>query len=200
MRRGLRKKEVGFSLIELLAVAAVVLVVAAIVAPNIINAMHNVRLRSSANSVSGALQSARQLAVHDNAFYYICSDNSSGTTYVRTSSTTCTSPTPIGSRQQLGQNIDIATSGMPTGPTFTGFTPQAQDVPLAFNSRGLPCVIVSGSNCANNVYVGTAQQTVGFVRYLKDTRSNGSVGWAAVVVTPAGRVQLWQYDGSNWKH
>ncbi len=41
--------------------------------------------------------------------------------------------------------------------------------------------------------------TVGFVYYIQQTRAFGAVGWAAVSVTPAGRIRVWTYDGTAWE-
>jgi hypothetical protein len=66
-----------------------------------------------------------------------------------------------------------------------GFTPQTGDP--SFNSRGLPCVYDSGV-CTTNV---------GFIYYFKDERVSGG-GWAAISISPAGRIKRWFWSGSDW--
>jgi hypothetical protein len=66
-----------------------------------------------------------------------------------------------------------------------GYTPQTGDV--SFNSRGLPCANL-GLTCPNN----------GFVYYFKDTRRTGNSGWAAVSISPAGRIKKWFWGGTAW--
>jgi len=60
----------------------------------------------------------------------------------------------------------------------------------SFNSSGSPCVY-SGVLCTN---AGSA----GFIEYFKDNRIGGSGGWAAISVTPAGRIKRWFWSGSAW--
>src|SRR2546423_8217332 len=59
----------GFSLVELLVVVAVILVVAAVATPNIVNALRTQRLRGTAGDYASLLQRARIRAVEDNRFY-----------------------------------------------------------------------------------------------------------------------------------
>ena len=57
---------------------------------------------------------------------------------------------------------------------------------LAFNARGLPCNYTTPPACI-------APAATYFVYYL-----NGAPGWAAVVVTIAGRTRVVVWDGANW--
>jgi hypothetical protein len=66
-----------------------------------------------------------------------------------------------------------------------GFTPQT--VLPSFNARGLPCVFDAG-NCTNH----------GFLYYFKDTSMAGGQGWAALSITPAGRIKKWYWSGQEW--
>jgi hypothetical protein len=36
------------------------------------------------------------------------------------------------------------------------------------------------------------------VVYFTDTRTVGTPGWAAVTISPAGRVASWIWNGSSW--
>ena len=83
-----------------------------------------------------------------------------------------------------------------TTPTGTGAPPELTSAELSFtavtsdpsfNSRGLPCEYVSGV-CTNK----------GFVYYFKDTRPLGASRWAAVSISPAGRIKRWFWTGTNW--
>src|SRR5438552_210581 len=56
----------GFSLVELVVVVAIVLVLAAIAVPNMMNVIGNSRLRAAASSLSGLLQNSRMQAVKQN--------------------------------------------------------------------------------------------------------------------------------------
>src|SRR5713101_1325369 len=63
VRRG---RTSGFSLLEIVIVVFVVLVVMAIAVPNVLLAVANVRLRSSAGDLAGLMQQARILAARTN--------------------------------------------------------------------------------------------------------------------------------------
>ena len=67
----MKTKPSGFSLIELLIVIAIIMVVAAMATPNVMNAINNIRLRGSAGDVAGLLQQCRQAALHDNRYYTV---------------------------------------------------------------------------------------------------------------------------------
>jgi len=64
-----RKAARGFSLLELVAVAGITVLIAAMATPRILVAMETVRLRSAANSVAGVLQNTRMAAVKSNSYY-----------------------------------------------------------------------------------------------------------------------------------
>src|SRR5229473_1471779 len=66
-----RHRTNGFSLIELLIVVFVVMVVAALAVPNILLAVSNIRLRSSAGDLAGLMQQARILAAKNNTTYTV---------------------------------------------------------------------------------------------------------------------------------
>ena len=61
----------------------------------------------------------------------------------------------------------------------------------SFNARGLPCIATAAA-CPTN----TAD---GFVVFLSKNVLLGNSPWAAVVVNPSGRVQIWTSDSNgNW--
>ena len=61
----------GFSLIEMVIAVAMILVLAAIVTPSLSNAISTIKLRYSANDLSGLIQKARIEAARKNTFYSI---------------------------------------------------------------------------------------------------------------------------------
>src|SRR5882762_9269111 len=63
VRRG---RTSGFSLLEIVIVVFVILVVTAIAVPNVLLAVANVRLRSSAGDLAGLMQQARMMAAKNN--------------------------------------------------------------------------------------------------------------------------------------
>ena len=46
----------------------------------------------------------------------------------------------------------------------------------------------NGGTCTNS----------GLIEYFKDNRIGGSGGWAAISVSPAGRITRWFWNGSAW--
>src|SRR5919198_3943661 len=69
-----RAKTQGFSLVELMVVAAIALIIAAVAGPNVIRGKRHLRLRGTATSLVGLLQQARQRAVRDNRNYQVLFD------------------------------------------------------------------------------------------------------------------------------
>jgi Tfp pilus assembly protein FimT len=88
-------------------------------------------------------------------------------------------------------DLDAATLGNASGATITvaGSTSA-----VYFNARGLPCPYDSSTKTCNAAISGSA-----YVYYFQDTRFLGSSGWAAVSVSPAGRVKVWKWNGAEWK-
>jgi hypothetical protein len=96
---------------------------------------------------------------------------------------------------QLPTNTTFQTSGYPSTSSMNlNYTPQAPTVLPSFNARGLPCV-AAGTVCNSIV----SSNAVGFAYFLRDSRPFGAFGWAAVSVTPAGRVRTWIWDGNAWR-
>ena len=77
-----------------------------------------------------------------------------------------------------------------------------QTAGLAFNERGLPCQ-VSAANataaataaCTNSVVAISAP--VAWITYFAYPTSSGGHLYAAVTVTPAGRIKVWNYQGTS---
>src|SRR5690349_22264316 len=81
-----KKRNAGFSMLELVIVLAVVLVVAGIAIPQFQGAIHMSRLRSAGTDFSGLVQSARIFSVQDNSFHslYIVTGGRQPLAYVDT--------------------------------------------------------------------------------------------------------------------
>jgi prepilin-type N-terminal cleavage/methylation domain-containing protein len=195
------KKLAGFTLQEVLVVVAIGLIVTLAAVPVMSNAIANMRLRSSLTSVSGLLQNTRAIAVQQNKNKTACHFNVAtapySLVYFVKDATDCTTATLLTADPQVELEAPITPYGAPTGtgaPTALDNTTQlgVTTAPLttdpSFNSRGLPCTYASGS-CTPNV---------SFVQYYKDNRISGSGGWAAISVSPAGRIKRWFWNGSSW--
>jgi prepilin-type N-terminal cleavage/methylation domain-containing protein len=199
----------GFTLIEVLVVVAIILVVSAIAIPGIMQAMDGVKIRSSMRDVVGLMQQARQTAVKFNTYYSLGQANGGQTIYVdmvkdgvyQSAAQNCPGPNcvPTEPAVQLPLNVTWTTAGAPAfnnavlGPNFN---PQPANVPPSFNARGLPCIIV-GAACNSRsgaAVAGASGANVGFLFYFRQQRAFGGVGWAAVSVSPAGRMKVWFYE------
>src|SRR5689334_118533 len=182
----------GFSLIELLLVLGVILVILAIGIPSMATVISNARLSGGVTNLSGLLQNARMIAIKENR--------------VKSAHFTVMANGPVAYVKDAADSSDLETTdvqaqlGAPltkyTYPTGTGAPAQLTTAQLSFtavhsdpsfNSRGLPCEYASGT-CTNK----------GFVYYFKDTRPVGASRWAAVSISPAGRVKRWFWSGTAW--
>jgi prepilin-type N-terminal cleavage/methylation domain-containing protein len=196
-----RSEQSGFSLTELLIVCGVMLVVAAMAAPTFFTAIDTYKMRSSAMDVAALAQRARMRAIKDNSTYAVRTQVTGGVpAYTQVyEDLNNNGQQDAGERMmQLPLNLSMPNSGNPTLSNATlGFTAQPLGTLVSFNARGLPCVVSNGI-CSNWL---AGQGQVGFVFFLQDTRNNGN-GWAAVSISPAGRVKVWTWssDSSSWNY
>jgi prepilin-type N-terminal cleavage/methylation domain-containing protein len=206
----MRKRQSGFSLIELLIVIALIMVIAAMATPNVMNAINNIRLRGSAGEVAGLLQQCRERSVRNNRYYTVKPAVITGAqaayvdlNYNNAFDNAAPTPEPI---IQFPQSVSVVAAGAPNTANLiaqccTTFTPQPATILPSFNARGLPCVGAANPPPANSLcnIRDAGGNTVGFVYYINQTRPFGAVGWAAVSVTPAGRIRVWTYSGTTWQ-
>jgi type II secretory pathway pseudopilin PulG len=223
MRRSAASQyELGFNILELLSVAAIMMVVGAMATPSIVTTLGNVRARSSAESFAGILQQARTQAAKNNRFYSIINSSIGTGTYKACIDLnwngTCDSGEPD---IELSRNVALITSGGPSttlitcgatlGPTtcptgYTGlnFSPQAATVVPSFSARALPCANSTPSTQPvwPTVLCYTTDQSVSGhppIAFLYVFQYNGilSPAYSAVAVTPAGRVAVYTYGGKD---
>jgi len=196
-------RERGASLIEILIVVFIMMVVASMATPSIMQTVYNVRLRSSASDLAGLMQQARIMAAKNNVPYAIRYTTLGGSqiayidlnlngTYgageplVQFSGTVApASGAPSGSGSQPAAYVL-------TGDTGSG-TPYDNANVLGYSPRGLPCNYDSSTTPAT--CATPAAKYFGY--YLTDTRI-GVSGWAAVIVTKGGRTKVVMWDGSTW--
>jgi prepilin-type N-terminal cleavage/methylation domain-containing protein len=200
VKRG-RHRAQGFSLLEMIIVLAIIMILAKITVPRLLNIVGDINLRYVATNYSGLLQSARIQSVRKNDFYGIqpTTLSTGGTGYyvhlhAQSGSYTVGDPLlPVGSQITVHAGTG---SGAPNESTLTCGASCAFATGTsypAFNARGLPCVEnIAASTCIQNPYQG-------FVTFLSNTTLTGNVSWAAVIVTGGGRVQIWSCDSAgNW--
>jgi prepilin-type N-terminal cleavage/methylation domain-containing protein len=196
--RTIRKNNRGFSLIEMMVVSAILLILAAVSVPALMNTVSDINLRYAATNMSGLLQTARIQAVRKNVFYGVLPVtlpngdaayfvNLQGATYVPGNPVV-----PLGTQLQVFQGVGSGAPGEAAFVAGLGFTVVPGGVVPSFNPRGLPC---------SPTLVNTCPQSAGqgFVLFMRRTSRLGDIRWASVVVTPSGRVKVYSCDGSgNW--
>lgn len=196
-----QRKGQGFSLIELVTVVAIIMILAGITVPRLLNVVSDIKLRYVATNLSGLLQSARIQAVRKNTPYSVSSTTlptGDAAYYVDLPGAAYTAGVdpvlPLGSQitAYIGTGSGAPNEGTLTGTSgLMGFAVNPGSDYPTFNARGLPC-IVAGNSCPQN-------PGQGFVVFLSNSTVTGNVSWASVAVNGSGRVQIWTCDGSgNW--
>ena len=172
---------------ELLVVTTVILCLTATAIPKISSTIADVELRAGVRSAAGILQQARSKAIKDDKFYKVRYTNGTGGGIVYADLNDDSQIQATEPQAQMGTTVLAysAPTGIPAlADTDLGYTPLTSTT-VGFSTTGLPCSALH--TCA-----------VGMVVYFTDTRTIGSPGWAAVSITPAGRVATWIWTGSVW--
>ena len=183
----------GFSMIELLMVVAITLVLSTIAIANIAAVVSSSRIHAGVSSMSGLFQNCRMLAVKKNktmTAHVTTVGSGSLMGYVKEATDSSALST---ADSQVKWEAPVVRMTTPTGPgapnviatTALGYTPQTGNI--SFNSRGLPCAYASGV-CTNH----------GFLYYFKDTSRAGAKGWAALSISPAGKIKKWFWNIGSW--
>ena len=198
------KRGRGFSLIELIIVVAMIMILAAISVPRLLNTVSDINLRYAATNISGLLQAARMQGVRKNTFYTVqpTTLSTGGTGYyahVQGGSYAVGDPLlPLGS--QITAYMGLG-SGAPNESTFASgtsssgltFAPNPGPDAPSFNARGLPCIGVPATGACPLV------PGQGFVMFLSKSSAVGNVSWASIAITPSGHIQIWTSDSAgNW--
>jgi len=187
----------GFTLAELVVVVAIILIVGGLSIPNLTRAIDTSRIKGAAQTLVSAYQDTRILATQKNTSYevlvspigikpaQICID--------LVGEGTCGAGDPV---TTFPAQVSVSNLGVPVklGPgQLTYFTTDTEDSTapgngLIWNALGLPCQRSPG---------GAQCTATGWVQYLQLQRSNGDVMYAAVTVTPTGRVKTWIFIPSG---
>jgi type II secretory pathway pseudopilin PulG len=188
-------------LLEVLIVVFVILVIAAIVIPNVMLAVSNIRLRASAGDLAGLMQQARILAAKNNTNYAILYGTLNGAqiAYVDLNGN---SVFDNGEPMMQFSGTTVPAAGAPTGgggPSAyvlvgdSGAGSYDNTTTLGYTGRGLPCnydTTTTPATCST-------PPAKYFTYYLTDTRI-GAPGWSAVVVTKSGRAKIVMWNGTSW--
>jgi type II secretory pathway pseudopilin PulG len=206
-------------------VVVIMLILMGMAAPKMMQMISNQKLQASAQAYAGLLQEARSRAVQDDKAYEVLIGTSSGApiAYVdlndNGSFDATNEPAVL-----LASPIIVTDSGAPNANATNGFdtihplniiplsistspmlASDAGGTPrpgVAFNQRGLPCQrFVAGGNCVNAIPPLTPPlpPQVAWVTYFKYPLNGSAAAWAAISVTPAGRIKVWSFqsDGNN---
>lgn len=182
----------GFTMIELLIAVAIMMVLAAIAVPKVMNAVYLSRIRSAADNLSALLQQARVAAEQNNATVpvYITNVGPSNVpgAFISCSAANC----PDGAAWAVndpyvpysGSVRNSANPPAALSQASLGFTAQpAGTTPVYFTSLGMISNLPAGTFTAK-----------GFVFYLKDNEGD----CAAVSLSPTGRSKVWLYTAGSW--
>lgn len=186
----------GFTLAELSVVVAIVLVVASLSIPNLTRAIDTSRIKGAAQSLAAAYQDARIRATQKDTFYQVLI--SPGTSPAQIcidldGDGVCSAGDPL---TTFAGQIKVSNLGVPVplGPAQLNYLTidtehsNALGKGLTWNAMGLPCQRTSP----------TAPCTaMGWVQHLQLQRANGGVMYAAVTVSPTGRVKVWTFIPSG---
>lgn len=200
------RHESGFSLIELMVVAGVLMVVSGIGLPLIMNGVKQYRLTESGTDYANLLQQARTRAVQDDKYYTVLTgqDATTGAYYAYIDiqgSGTYASGDPI---IYLAQGVTPEAFG--SGPALSNL--EGQFLPAGngsvntvattapgptFGPRGLPCTPVTGGGYTTCT---SLNDPTSFITFLQSSQTEI---WEAVTVNPAARIREWNCsNGSTW--
>jgi Tfp pilus assembly major pilin PilA len=201
-----RPSTAGFSLVEVLVVAGIIMVLAAVGAPAIANWARNYQIRGATQALAGEIQTARTRAISKNANLGVSIVVENVTTYWTHVEDDQTVPR-VTARQQLDlaapDNVQSVRHTMPEGiefaltpadcPAVAGFAPG--DYGFRFNRLGAWCDPGGGGACPDVDIAGATTNAVfstgaaGSIICLIERRSGLS---RFVTITPGGRVQAQQ--------
>jgi Tfp pilus assembly protein PilE len=186
----------GFSLVELLITVSLGMVLAATSIPMVVTTLAEFRLRSSLTSAAALVRSTRALAIENDVSYRLYSQRVGTSSVVwadadRDGAYDAGEPAvylPAGVIVSADAAAEVALMGL-------DYTPQPPDGSLAFNARGVPCVVI-GAACSTMSAEG---EVVGYVLVLQQERSQQETAMMAIAVSPTGTIQTWSWAGSEWK-
>jgi prepilin-type N-terminal cleavage/methylation domain-containing protein len=188
----------GFTLAEMIVVVAIILAVGGMAIPNLTRAIDASRIKGSARALAAAYQDARIRATQKDTSYQvlisppgispaqICIDlDGDGT---------CSAGDPV---TTFPAQVRVSNLGVPvpldsTQLHFPAITTEQLGASLTWNAVGLPCQRTSPI---------TPCTAVGWIQHLQLLSANGDVMYAAVTVSPTGRVKTWTFIPSgngNW--
>jgi len=192
---GSLRRQCGFSLVELMVVVAIVILVAGIAVPALLNSSRPMRLRNDAQALASLITMARMRASTEFAHVEVACTTNVTPAYCILESSPFPNPSSFTVGSEL-QKVYLSTGvsfGIPpvinttvTNQSVAYQGDAAQNTPtvttnpvIPFNSRGLPVDALTGST-----------PTWDYAFYLKDTTGN----YYAVSVNQTGHPSLYQWN------
>ncbi len=180
----LRKSgETGFSLLEVLVVAALSIIVTAIAVPNALNALDAYRVRSSVENIYSQIGLARMRAVGDFAHSRLVCSTSTNSCHIEVQK-------EGGSYQQeggdvyLNHGVSFGYGSVSNGAGNQSGNSPTQDLTIYFNSRGMPI---------------DTNTPPGFVSdYVLYVQSSEYAHYYAIGISGNGKPSIYRYDTSSW--
>jgi prepilin-type N-terminal cleavage/methylation domain-containing protein len=199
-----KRQQKGFSLVELMIVLLIIMVISALAMPNVIRGIGSLRLRGAASNLSGILQRGRIVAVRTNRIQLVYMNpanvNGARLIYVDGPPYNAT-PDATEPLVQIPDSVEIQTDAtlapvanfITNSTSLVGYNVAAPNTSyMAFNARGLPCTPILASGVPS-----TCNGSQGYAYFYRSTGAFGGQ-WVALTITPAGRIRVWSWDGSNW--
>lgn len=194
----MRRREAGFSLIELIVVVAIAILVMAIAIPAIKRTVTSYQLDASSRAVASMLQTVRSAAVKNEMPYYAQFNGVAGPSVVfALSASELNGNVPynptIDPTVAINGNVVFPAAAPPphaqleTAMGVTAGTPVQIGGPIAFNARGIPCQ-------QNGTAWQCTRTPVAFEWFMQNSMSGR---WAAITVSPAGRIKSWRMSGNG---
>jgi prepilin-type N-terminal cleavage/methylation domain-containing protein len=194
----------GFTLLEMLVVIAMAMVIAATAAPTMTQVVSNARIRGTMSGMATYTQRVRADAIRTNTTKSIWNILSSGEYMVYSADGNNTPPGLAGADGLMPAGKQVVYVGNPTSSNvpaildttmaFGSSTIAVANGAISFNSRGIPCLWDTSTGLCGN------SGSQAFVWYYVFQPPFGSNRWAALSVSPAGRIKNWYWDGAAWKN
>lgn len=184
----MQRSERGFSVLEMMVVVLILGILAAIAVPNFLGAFRRYQLESSARNVSNILLRARYEAIRSNQNVTTISSAGNPSVYGVDLDGSGTLD-PNEPRMGLSSRVQMTAAGAPPLATMGANYTAAQVPPgfgVTFSPRGTSMQLVGA------FFIEAANVYILFVQHQVD----GS--WAAVTITPGGRLRVWFYSGNAW--
>jgi len=186
-------KQEGFSLLEVVVAMGLIVAMTAAVIPNINSSIQNYRLYASAQEIASQVQSARLRAVRGNAMCTFLMSASGRQFGIDMDGDGIISSS---ADVALTLNANVSFSNLSTPPITNAATlSNGTKTGIGFTPRGtLTAVASSGLPDFNPANLAAS----GYAIYLSNTQNH----FAAVTVSPLGRVRTWtstSANGATWK-